>query len=117
VIKGVPAGAKSLALLVEDPDAPGGLWVHWLLWNINPHTAEIAENSVPREAIAGKNDFHRNSYGGPCPPSGRHRYFFRLFALDTTIDLAGGVTKAALEDAMEDHIIARTELVGLYGKT
>ncbi|HEY3423796.1 MAG TPA: YbhB/YbcL family Raf kinase inhibitor-like protein [Negativicutes bacterium] len=115
-IENIPAGTKSLALIVEDPDAPSGLWTHWALWNINPHQGEISEDSVPREAVAGKNDFHRNSYGGPCPPSGTHRYFFKVFALDTVLGLAGSEGREALEKAMDQHLLAQASLVGVYGK-
>ena len=113
-IAGIPGKSKSLALTVDDPDAPAGMWVHWLVWNINPHTHEIPEDTVPREAVLGKNDWHRNSYGGPCPPSGTHRYVFRLYALDTAIGLAGTATKQDLEEAMEGHILDQAQLVGVY---
>lgn len=111
----VPPGAKALALIAEDPDAPGGTWVHWTVWNINPHQGEIAEGTVPREAVIGRNDFHKNSYGGPCPPGGVHRYLFRLFALDQALDLAGGADRASLERAMEQHLMAEATLTGKYG--
>ena len=110
----VPAGAKSLALVVDDPDAPVGLWVHWVLWNIHPRTGQIGENSVPAGATQGRNSWGRTSYGGPCPPSGTHRYFFKLYALDTILKLGSGTTKAELERAMEGHVIARAELIGVY---
>lgn len=112
----VPEGARSLALIIEDPDAPAGLWIHWLVWNINPHQNEIAENSTPREAMAGRNSFNRTGYGGPCPPSGTHHYIFRLFALDSVLPLAGGSTKNQLEEAMKPHVLAEARLTGLYGK-
>src|SRR6266540_2266969 len=110
LIEDVPAGTKSLALIIEDPDAPSGMFIHWTVWNINPRIREIMENSVPKEAIAGKNSWHRNSYGGPCPPSGTHRYMFKLFALDTVLDMAGGADKDQMEDAMEGHILAKAQL-------
>ncbi len=110
----VPAEAKSLALIVDDPDAPVGMWVHWVMWNIDPQTREIAEDSVPHEALQGKNDWKRNSYGGPCPPSGVHRYFFKLYALDTKLNLGAGTTKKELEKAMQGHVLANAELIGLY---
>jgi Raf kinase inhibitor-like YbhB/YbcL family protein len=113
-IESAPAGAKSLALVVDDPDAPAGTWVHWVLWNIDPGTTEIGENSVPSTARQGVNDFRKRSYGGPCPPSGTHRYFFKLYALDTVPDLGQDTTKSALERAMKGHIIAETELIGVY---
>lgn len=112
----VPEGARSLVLIIEDPDAPAGLWVHWLVWNINPHQNEIAENSTPKEAMAGRNSFNRTGYGGPCPPSGTHHYIFRLFALDSVLALAGGSTKNQLKEAMKPHVLAKAQLTGLYGK-
>lgn len=116
VFSGTPPAAKSLALIMDDPDAPMGTWVHWLVWNIRPETAGIQEDSVPQGAVQGKNDWHRNDYGGPCPPSGTHRYFFKLYALDAFLDLPAGTAKKELERAMEGHIIARAVLVGLYKK-
>ncbi len=113
-ITNVPAETKSLALIVDDPDAPIGMWVHWVAWNIDPATREIAEDSVPRSAIQGKNDWKRNSYGGPCPPSGVHRYFFKLYALDTKLNLGNGTTKKELEKAMQGHILGSAEMIGLY---
>ncbi len=114
VIEHVPAAARSLALIVDDPDAPVGMWVHWVVWNIDPNTAEIRENSVPPGASQGKNDWHRNSYGGPCPPSGTHRYFFKLYALDTPLDLGPGTTKSDLERAIERKTIATAQVIGVY---
>jgi len=116
-IRNAPAGTRSLALIVDDPDAPSGMWVHWVLWNIGPAVREIAENSVPAGAAQGRNDFRKTAYGGPCPPSGTHRYFFKLYALDTMLDLPGGTTKAGLEKAMGGHILARAELTGTYRRT
>jgi hypothetical protein len=113
-ISHVPAEAKSLALIVDDPDAPVGMWVHWVVWNIDPTTLEIAEDNVPRTASQGKNDWKRNTYGGPCPPSGVHRYFFKLYALDTRLNLGTGAAKTDLEKAMHGHILAKAELIGLY---
>lgn len=116
VIEGVPANAQSLALIMDDPDAPGGTWVHWVVWNIEPGTKAIPEDSVPVEASQGMNDFRSPGYGGPCPPSGTHRYFFKLYALNTSLDLGPDTTKAGLEDAMEGHILDQAELVGRYGR-
>jgi len=110
----VPAGTRSLALIMDDPDAPVGLWVHWVLWNIHPRTSQVGENSVPDGATQGRNSWGRSGYGGPCPPSGTHRYFFKLYALDTILNLGTGTTKADLERAMEGHIIAKAELMGTY---
>jgi Raf kinase inhibitor-like YbhB/YbcL family protein len=90
------------------------MWVHWVVWNIDPATREIAEDNVPRNAAQGKNDWKRNGYGGPCPPSGVHRYFFKLYALDTKFNLGAGTTKTDLEKAMHGHILAKAELIGLY---
>lgn len=110
----IPGESKSLALIVDDPDAPRGTWVHWVVWNIGPGTKMIAENSVPNGAHLGTNDFRKQGYGGPCPPSGTHRYFFKLYALDTSLSLKAGATKSQLEEAMNGHILGRSELIGLY---
>lgn len=113
IITGLPEGTKSLALIVDDPDAPMGTWVHWVVFNI-PVTERVEENSIP--GIQGINDFQKTNYGGPCPPSGVHRYFFKIYALDTMLDLNEGVTKQELEAAMIDHILDNAELIGLYEK-
>ncbi len=112
-IEGIPDKAHSLVLIVVDPDAPGKTWVHWLVWNI-PITHHIKENSVAGEQ--GWNDFKRITWGGPCPPSGTHRYFFKVYALDSLLELSSSTTKKELEQAMGDHILAYGELVGLYQK-
>jgi len=112
-IAGIPEKAHSLALIVDDPDAPGKTWVHWVVWNI-PITHHIKENSIPGEQ--GVNDFGRIAWGGPCPPSGTHRYFFKVYALDTLLPLSSTTTKNELEQAMVEHILAFGELVGLYNK-
>lgn len=116
VINGVPAGAKSLVLIVDDPDAPRGTWNHWLLWNIDPDTTSIVENSVPTGATIGRNDFGEVRYRGPSPPSGTHRYFFRLLALDSTLDLPAGADRAALDRAMKGHVVAQAVLMGRYSR-
>ena len=116
VIENVPPGTKSLALLMEDPDAPNGLWVHWVVWNIRPNIGVLVERAEPRESVIGKNSWGHNQYGGPCPPSGTHRYMFKLFALDTTIGLAGTASKGELEVAMEDHVLGQAVLTGLYSE-
>jgi Raf kinase inhibitor-like YbhB/YbcL family protein len=116
-IENVPAVAKTLALIVDDPDAPGGIWVHWVVWNIGPDTRTIEERSVPAGASEGVNDFRKPAYGGPCPPSGTHRYFFKLYALDTSLALAKNASKRDLEQAMKGHIVAQAELIGLYRRT
>lgn len=112
-IENVPQKTKSLALIVDDPDAPAGTWVHWVMFNI-PVMSVIAEGGIP--GTEGTNDFGRLHYGGPCPPSGVHRYFFKLYALDTTLKIPSGSTKDTLENAMRGHILAESELVGLYSK-
>ena len=114
--EGAPAEAKSLALIVDDPDAPVGLFTHWLAWNIDPKTSEIAENSAPPSAVQGRNDFGRSGYGGPCPPSGTHRYYFKIFALDRTLDLKSGTKRADVDAAMRKHVIAQGELMGRYSR-
>jgi Raf kinase inhibitor-like YbhB/YbcL family protein len=113
-IAGVPKGTMSLALIVDDPDAPVGTWVHWVVWNIGAGTKEIPENSVPHGALEGTNDFRKRKYGGPCPPSGTHRYFFKLYALDAPLPLKPGAAKAQVEEAMKGHVLAQAELIGLY---
>jgi Raf kinase inhibitor-like YbhB/YbcL family protein len=114
VIDNVPAGAKALALIVDDPDAPVGMWVHWVMWNIEPKTGAIGEDSVPAGAQQGKNDWRRNDYGGPCPPSGTHRYFFKLYALDAELNLPATTTKTELEKAMAGHVLGQAQIIGLY---
>jgi Raf kinase inhibitor-like YbhB/YbcL family protein len=114
VIGNTPPKARMLALIMDDPDAPVGTWVHWVVWNIPVQTLEIPENGLPPGAVMGRNDWKRSSYGGPCPPSGTHRYFFRLYALDTSLLLTSTTTKIGLERAMQGHILARGELMGTY---
>jgi len=110
-VSDLPENTKSLALIVEDPDAPRGVYDHWVAWNIPPNEA-IAENSRP--GITGKNSFGNAGYGGPCPPSGSHRYFFKVYALDNNLDIQAGSDKKALQEAMRDHVLASGELMGLY---
>jgi len=110
----LPQGTKSLVLIVDDPDAPMGTFLHWLVFNIPSETKLIEENSIPQGAKLGKNDFGKNSYGGPCPPYGQHRYFFKLYALDATLDLENGVTLSEIKSAMRNHILSEAELIGLY---
>ncbi len=112
-IAAIPPRTESLALIVDDPDAPMGTWVHWVVFNI-PVVNVIEEGSVP--GVEGINDFGRLHYGGPCPPSGTHRYFFKLYALDTRLDISPGIDKEGLEDAMRGHILAESQLIGLYSK-
>lgn len=110
----IPEGTKSLALILDDPDAVAGDWVHWLLWNIDPNQKTINENSVPQNTVQGTTSFGKPGYGGPCPPSGTHRYQFKLYALDTNLNLESQANKKDLENAMEGHILDQTTLVGLY---
>ena len=112
-VQGLPDETKSIVLIVDDPDAPMGTWDHWIVWNIPP-IEEIAENSVP--GIEGMNDFQRQSYGGPCPPSGTHRYFFKVYALKEKLDLNPNSKKSHVEKAMEGKIVAKGELIGLYSR-
>ena len=117
---GVPAGGKSLALIADDPDAPVGTWVHWVLYDLAPTVNELPEDLAKSQYAAGGakqglNDFRQLGYGGPCPPHGKpHRYFFKLYALDVLLDLKPGLTKKDIENAMEKHILARGQLMGTY---
>jgi len=114
-IKNIPPGVKSLVLIVDDPDAPMGTWDHWIVWNISPQILKIEEGRLPQGALQGKNDFGKLEYGGPCPPPGKpHRYFFKLYALDTLLNLPQGSSKEEVEKAMEGHILGQTFLIGLY---
>ncbi len=113
-IGGVPAESKSLVLIVDDPDAPMGTWVHWVVWNIPPGTRHISEGRVPAGALQGRNSWGRTSYGGPAPPSGTHRYFFKLYAVDTVIDLPPTAGKAQVLKAIEGHVLDHAELMGTY---
>jgi Raf kinase inhibitor-like YbhB/YbcL family protein len=113
-IGGVPNEAKSLVLIVDDPDAPRGLFTHWIIWNIDPKTTRVAENSAPAAGVQGTNDFGKRNYGGPCPPSGTHRYFFKIFALDTKLELKPNAHRAELDAAMRGHVLAQGELMGRY---
>jgi hypothetical protein len=122
---GVPSNAKSLALIVDDPDAPDPAapkmtWVHWVLYNIPPTTTGLSEGAaagrLPPGTLEGTNDFGRAAYGGPCPPVGRHRYFHKLYALDTALPDLKSPSKATLEKAMQGHVLAHAELIGTYQK-
>ena len=119
-ISGLPQETKSLALIMDDPDAMGAVgkvWVHWLLWNIEPSTTEISEGSTPTGSVEGKTDFGESNYGGPAPPDKRHTYIFKLFALKSKIDLPKGSTKDQLEQAIKDEILAESTLKGTYAPT
>jgi len=115
-----PKNTLSFTLIMDDPDAPMGTWVHWTIWNImrdvSPTTDEILENQVPVGAVEGKTSFGKPGYGGPCPPSGTHRYFFKIYALNIKLDLPSSTDKTGLEKGMEGHILAKGELIGLYSK-
>lgn len=115
-ISDVPWKTKSLAFIMDDPDAPRGTWVHWVLWNIDPKTKEIPENSVPQGAVQGMTDFGQSGYGGPCPPDREHRYFFKLYALDIPITLPSSATKQKIEQTIAGHILAQSELIGRYDR-
>ena len=111
----IPSDAKTLALVVDDPDAPSGLFTHWIVWNISPQTNTIAEGSAA-QGVQGTNDFGKSGYGGPCPPSGTHRYYFKIFALDRELNLPSGTKRNQLDAAMKGHVVAQGQLMGRYAK-
>ena len=118
----VPEGTKSIALICDDPDAPVGTWVHWVLFNLPGQTSSLAEKVPTDKTLAsgarqGTNDFRRIGYGGPCPPGGTHRYFFKIYALDVQLDLQPGIDKARLLNAMHGHILAQGELMRKYKRS
>jgi len=116
-IRDIPSDAKSLVLIMDDPDAMGAvgrLWVHWVVWNIDPKTSDIAESSIPKDAIEGTTDFGEIGYGGPAPPDKRHAYVFKMYALNSKLSLQKGSNKKQVEDAMRDHILAQTSLFGTF---
>ena len=113
---GVPSNTVSLALIMYDPDAPVGTWVHWVLYNLPPEKTAL-EQGKSGDGMEGKNDFNRMGYGGPCPPKGTtHRYFIKIYSLDTTLDLKVGASKAQVESLMRGHILAQGQLMGKYGR-
>ena len=114
-ITGAPSQAKSLVLIADDPDAPSGLFTHWLVWNIPPHTNSIAEGSAPN-GVHGTNDFGKPGYKGPCPPPGTHRYSFKIYALDRELDLSSGAKRRQVDAAIKGHVIAQGELMGRYAR-
>lgn len=114
LVEGIPKDTKSLVLVVDDPDAPRGTWDHWIVFNIKP-TSRIPKESVP--GVQGRNSWGRTDYGGPCPPSGTHRYFFKVYALDMVLPLTEGASKSDVMQAMKGHILASGQLIGLYSKT
>jgi Raf kinase inhibitor-like YbhB/YbcL family protein len=112
----VPTGTVSLALIMDDPDAPSGTWVHWVLFNL-PASASGLDQGKNGGGVEGKNDFAKLGYGGPCPPRGsNHRYYVKLYALDKLLELKAGATKAQVESAMRGHILAQGQLMGRYGR-
>jgi Raf kinase inhibitor-like YbhB/YbcL family protein len=115
---GAPQATKSFVLIMDDPDAPMGVWDHWLLFNIPSNVTKLEEGikQLPEGAKRGKNSWQRNDYGGPCPPDREHRYFFKLYALDTVLDLPRGASKHEIERAMKSHILAQAELIGRYNR-
>jgi len=116
-INGTPSNTQSLVIIMDDPDAQaavGKIWVHWIIWNIDPNTNEISESVIPLGSLEGKTDFGDIGYGGPAPPDKRHTYFFKLYALDTKLDLENGSSKQQIENAMEGHILEKTTLTGTY---
>jgi len=112
----IPAASQSLVLMVDDPDAPAGTWNHWTVWNIDPSTTKIGENSLPTGVTEGLTSFGTIGYGGPCPPSGTHRYFFKLYALDTKLNLPQTTPKKELASALAGHLLGQAELIGLYSQ-
>ena len=116
LISDVPEEAKTLVLIVDDPDAPMGTFTHWVLYNIPADTAIISSQSLPKGALEGANDFGRLHYGGPCPPSGVHRYYFKLYAVDKILDLSAGATKTEVQNAIRSHTVQQAELIGLYSR-
>jgi len=116
-IKGIPQNTKSLVLIMDDPDAMGAvgkIWVHWVIWNIEPNTREIKEDSIPPGAIEGKTDFGSIGYGGPAPPDKEHTYIFKLYALDNKLNLHQGASKSDVEKSMKNHILIEAKLAGKY---
>lgn len=114
-IEGIPSGAKGLVLIVDDRDAPGGVFTHWTVWNIPAQTSSIGEGDAPK-GVQGTNDFGKSGYGGPCPPSGTHRYYFKIFALDRELDLPSGAKRGQLDAAMKGHVVAQAELMASYSR-
>lgn len=124
-IANIPQNTKNLALIIDDPDAPGrtawyippsGMWTHWIVWNIDPSVTEIREGEVPASAVQGTNDFRKISYGGPCPPTGTHRYVFTLYVLDAKLSLVEGSSRKDFESFVNGHILEQAQLTGIYGR-
>ena len=115
-IDGVPSEAKSLVVIVDDHDAPAGNFTHWLMWNVAPDLTEIVANRLPSQVVQGVNDFGKSKYSGPCPPSGIHRYYFKLYALDTKLTLPPTSKRKVVDSAIKGHVIAEATLMGKYAK-
>ena len=116
-VRGIPDGCKSIALIMDDPDAMGAVgkvWVHWVVWNIPPGSCDFGESSIPGGAVEGTTDFGKTGYGGPAPPDTRHTYMFKLCALDSVLELERGATKRQLEEAMKNRVIGETRLEGTF---
>src|SRR2546430_162889 len=118
---GVPKTARTIAIVCDDPDAPGGTWVHWVLYNLPAENIGLVENlpateNVKAGGFQGQNDFGKSGYGGPCPPSGTHRYYFKIFAFDRELDLPSGAKRGQLDAAMKGHVVAQGELMGRYSR-
>ncbi len=112
----IPDGTKSLAIISDDPDAPAGEWIHWVLWNIPVNEDSLTIKEGTSLGISGRNSFKKLSYGGPCPPSGTHRYFFKVYALDAELELEEGSSSKELENAMQEHMLDKAEIIGLYSR-
>lgn len=115
-VSAVPGGARSLALIVDDPDAPSGAWIHWTMWNIDPGTARIESGAAPTGAVEGKTSSGKQGYDGPCPPTGAHHYRFQLFALGDSLHLTSATDAIALRKAMSGHILSQAVLTGTYSR-
>ncbi len=115
-IDGLPEKTQSLALIMEDPDAPHGTFTHWVVWNISKDATEFTRGTVPNGVVQGTNDFGKTGYGGPCPPSGQHRYYFRVFALDTKLKLPATAHRRDLDAALKGHVLGKAVLMGRYGR-
>lgn len=116
-ISEAPPNTQSLVLIMDDPDAPGRTFVHWTMWNIDPNATEVPEGSVPKGAVEGLTDFGTKGYDGPCPPSGTHRYIFKLYALGTPLSISENSRKEDLEREMADHVLDFTQFIGLYSRS
>ena len=116
VFSDVPGGTRSLALIMNDPDAPRGTFTHWIAFNLPPNTRELAENQLPPGTVLGNNDFGDVGYGGPRPPSGTHRYYFHAYALDSRLDLPSGVSAREIERALDGHVLETAQLMGRYSE-